>query len=93
MELTHVTCAAGFAEVGETLEQAVGREVSEESGIEVDPRSICYVASQPWPFPQSLMIGFMASAAPPDRSTAWALARQRLQVRSLGLVPVLPLIL
>ncbi|CAL8464400.1 g3935 [Coccomyxa elongata] len=74
------SCLAGFAEVGETLEQAVGREVSEESGIEVDPRSVCYVASQPWPFPQSLMIGFMASAAPPDRSKAWALARQRLQV-------------
>ena len=78
---------AGFAEVGETLEKAVGREVSEESGIDVDPHSISYVASQPWPFPQSLMIGFMASAAALDRSKAWALARHRLQVRSLLLLP------
>ncbi len=60
----------------------MGREVKEESGVAVDPHSIQYVASQPWPFPQSLMIGFMATAAAPDRSHAWSLARQRLQVCS-----------
>jgi len=49
---------AGYVAPGETLEEAVVREVREESGIEVyDPR---YVASQPWPFPSSLMLGFEA---------------------------------
>jgi NAD+ diphosphatase len=49
---------AGFVEPGETLEEAVAREVAEESGVEVGtPR---YVASQPWPFPSSLMLGFEA---------------------------------
>jgi len=47
---------AGFVEPGESLEEAVAREVAEESGVEVGaPR---YVASQPWPFPASLMLGF-----------------------------------
>ena len=49
---------AGFVEPGETLEEAVRREVQEESGVLVD--SVDYVASQPWPFPSSLMIGFSA---------------------------------
>ena len=49
---------AGFVSPGETLEEAVVREVREESGVEVhDPT---YVASQPWPFPSSLMLGFAA---------------------------------
>jgi NAD+ diphosphatase len=49
---------AGFVEPGESLEEAVAREVAEESGVEVGrPR---YVASQPWPFPASLMLGFEA---------------------------------
>ncbi|GAB6195494.1 NAD(+) diphosphatase [Lysobacter xanthus] len=53
---------AGFVEPGETLEQAVAREVMEETGIRVvDCR---YLGSQPWPFPTSLMIGFIANAAP-----------------------------
>jgi len=51
---------AGFVEPGETLEEAVGREVLEESGVEVG--EVEYVASQPWPFPSSLMIGFTARA-------------------------------
>ncbi len=52
---------AGFVEPGETLEEAVKREIFEESSIEVD--NIEYVASQPWPFPHSLMIGFSATYA------------------------------
>lgn len=50
---------AGFVEPGETLEEAVCREVFEEVGVRVD--NIHYVASQPWPFPHSLMIGFSAT--------------------------------
>ncbi|MGD9792615.1 MAG: NAD(+) diphosphatase [Acidimicrobiia bacterium] len=50
------SCLAGFVEPGETLEQAVIREIREEVGVEVtNPR---YIQSQPWPFPHSLMIGF-----------------------------------
>ncbi len=49
---------AGFVEPGETLEQCVEREVYEEVGIEVE--DIHYFASQPWPFPNSLMLGFTA---------------------------------
>jgi ADP-ribose pyrophosphatase YjhB (NUDIX family) len=55
---------AGFVEVGETLEQAVAREVMEESGIKV--KNLRYVTSQPWPFPQSLMTAFMADYAEGD---------------------------
>ena len=47
---------AGFVEPGETLEEAVKREVMEEAGVTVG--DIRYLASQPWPFPHSLMIGF-----------------------------------
>jgi NAD+ diphosphatase len=49
---------AGFVEPGETLEEAVRREVREESGVGVG--EVAYVGSQPWPFPSSLMIGFHA---------------------------------
>jgi NAD+ diphosphatase len=49
---------AGFNEAGENLETTVEREVREEVGIEID--SIHYEASQPWPFPNSLMLGFTA---------------------------------
>lgn len=52
------TVLAGFVEVGETLEQAVAREVMEESAIRI--KKLRYVTSQPWPFPQSLMTAFMA---------------------------------
>jgi NAD+ diphosphatase len=50
---------AGFVEPGEPLEAAVAREVLEESGVRV--RDVAYVASQPWPFPVSLMLGFHAT--------------------------------
>lgn len=51
---------AGFVEPGETLENAVMREVQEETGVQV--QHISYHSSQPWPFPASLMLGFMAGA-------------------------------
>ncbi|MGK7295557.1 MAG: NAD(+) diphosphatase, partial [Candidatus Wenzhouxiangella sp. M2_3B_020] len=51
---------AGFVEPGESLEQTVRREVYEESGVEVG--EVVYLASQPWPFPSSLMVGFHARA-------------------------------
>jgi len=52
---------AGFVEPGESLEDAVVREVAEESGVEVS--DLRYRSSQPWPFPASLMIGFHARYA------------------------------
>ncbi|WP_166210283.1 NAD(+) diphosphatase [Cognatiluteimonas telluris] len=55
---------AGFVEPGESLEQTVAREVFEESGVRV--HACRYLASQPWPFPGSLMLGFMAHAAPDE---------------------------
>ena len=51
---------AGFVEPGETIEAAVARELNEEAGIVV--RDVRYLASQPWPFPSSLMIGAIATA-------------------------------
>ena len=53
---------AGFVEPGETLEEAVAREVAEESGVEVE--RVSYAGSQPWPFPASLMLAYYAVAAP-----------------------------
>lgn len=52
---------AGFVEPGESLEEAVAREVFEETGVVVD--TWAYHGSQPWPFPASLMVGFRARAA------------------------------
>lgn len=55
---------AGFVEPGESLEQTIRREIREEVGVEVaEPR---YFGSQPWPFPNSLMIGFLAAYAGGD---------------------------
>ena len=51
------SCLAGFMEPGETLEECVRREVHEESGIRVG--RVRYLACQPWPFPSSLMMGFL----------------------------------
>ena len=55
---------AGFVEPGESLEQTVAREVMEETGVRV--REARYLASQPWPFPGALMLGFIANAEPDD---------------------------
>lgn len=55
------TTLAGFVEVGETFEQAVRREVLEETGIQI--KNIRYFGSQPWAFPNSQMVGFLADYA------------------------------
>jgi NAD+ diphosphatase len=52
---------AGFVEPGESIEETIGREIREEVGIEVE--NVRYFGSQPWPFPNSLMIGFTADYA------------------------------
>jgi NAD+ diphosphatase len=54
------SCLAGFCEPGETIEAAVRREVKEEAGIHTG--RVRYLSSQPWPFPESLMIGCIAEA-------------------------------
>jgi NAD+ diphosphatase len=54
------SCLAGFVEPGETIEDAVRREIFEEAGIRTG--QVRYLASQPWPFPSSLMIGALAEA-------------------------------
>jgi NAD+ diphosphatase len=56
------TCIAGFMEPGESMEDAVVREVKEESDIDVDVHSVEYFASQPWPFGGQLMLGCFARA-------------------------------
>ncbi|CEP07912.1 hypothetical protein [Parasitella parasitica] len=58
------SCISGFVEAAETLEEAVRREAFEETGIVVD--RVAYHSSQPWPFPNSLMLGFIAEAVSTD---------------------------
>src|SRR5262249_44995240 len=78
---------AGFVEAGETIEAAVHREIKEEANITV--RDLRYFGSQPWPFPDSLMLAFHASYAGgelrPDpselRDAAW------FKVNAMPLVP------
>jgi NAD+ diphosphatase len=59
-----VSVLAGFVEAGESAEQAVAREVHEEVGIVVD--AVSYAASQPWPMPHNLMLGFRATTPSTD---------------------------
>ena len=59
-DTTFYSCLAGFMDQGESIEEAVRREVREESGVEVG--KVAYHSSQPWPFPASLMIGCHAEA-------------------------------
>ena len=58
------SCLAGFVETGEDLEATVRREIYEETGLNLN--HITYLGSQPWPFPQSLMLGFHAEAKSRD---------------------------
>ena len=58
------SCFAGFVEAGESLEHAVVREVREEAGV--DAIDVQYRSSQAWPYPRSLMLGFLAVAADDD---------------------------
>ena len=58
-----VSTLAGFVDPGETFEEAVVREVQEEAGVKVS--QVKYMASQPWPFPSSVMIGFFAQTNDP----------------------------
>ena len=55
-----LSALAGFMEPGETIEEAVARELQEEAGLEIS--SVSYLGAQPWPFPGSLMIGCLAEA-------------------------------
>ena len=68
---------AGFVEPGESLEDAVAREVAEETGVQV--AEVAYDSSQPWPFPSSLMLGFRAIA----RTARDHAARRRARGRAL----------
>lgn len=54
---------AGFVEAGESAEMTVVREMAEEAGIRIDPDALDYLGSQPWPFPSSLMLGYLATVA------------------------------
>jgi NAD+ diphosphatase len=92
-----VSILAGFVEAGESAEQAVTREVWEETGVTVG--RVVYLGSQPWPMPRSLMLGFRAFAEQPSPITAdgeeiaearWysrAELRASLEAGELGLPP------
>jgi NAD+ diphosphatase len=85
---------AGFVEPGETLEAAVRREVAEETDIEVG--AVRYLASQPWPFPASLMVGCAAEALsdqividPAELQDALWISREDMVVVMAGEHPVI----
>jgi NAD+ diphosphatase len=92
-----VSILAGFVDPGESAEQAVAREVGEETGITVD--DVRYLGSQPWPMPRSLMLGFRASATGDLRirvdaeeiaEARWFTRdelRQAIEAREIGLPP------
>ncbi|HEX6872450.1 MAG TPA: NAD(+) diphosphatase [Micromonosporaceae bacterium] len=65
--LPRYSCLAGFVEPGESAEQTLVREVAEEVGIRVT--GLRYLASQPWPYPGSLMLGFHALGDPDEQLT------------------------
>lgn len=82
-----VSILAGFVEAGESLEQAVRREILEESAVSLT--SLQYVGSQPWPFPRSLMLGFVARArgqrvVPDGEEIEWARFFSREEVDQLA---------
>lgn len=86
------SCLAGFVEPGETIEAAVRREVFEETGVPVGP--VGYVASQPWPFPASLMLGCHGQALdrtirldPTELEDALWVTRERLAAIYAGTDP------
>jgi NAD+ diphosphatase len=87
---------AGFVEPGESLEDAVVREVQEEAGVPVDPATVEYHSSQPWPFPASVMLGFTAEATsaelhpdPEELADACWYTRDELANGAIGLPPPL----
>lgn len=78
--------ATGFLETGEPFEATVVREVMEESGVAVELLSVKYVASQPWPFPRSLMVAFTAEAPAlqPSSSTGFDLLSGPARAAAIG---------
>ncbi len=87
---------AGFVEPGESLEDAVAREVKEEAGVDVEPGGVEYHSSQPWPFPASVMLGFRAAAVtdvlvpdPEELVDVCWYSRDELAHGAIGLPPAL----
>jgi NAD+ diphosphatase len=89
-----MSALAGFVEPGESLEDAVRREVLEEVGVELG--SVHYHSSQPWPFPGSLMVGFNATTetlAPlridhhEIEAASWLSRAALLELKAQGLLP------